>query len=266
MALEFLKAEANGNDFLLVDAAAVAAERRGALARALCDRHRGIGADGVEFVTWSGGPREAAFDLVLYNADGGEGEISGNGSRCAIAWAAERHGWSEMRVGTAAGEKHARVLGREGPTWRVEMAMGTPGAAREHEIEVGGGRLKLTALSMGNPQCCVLVEEFPADWERLGAALERHPLFPRRTNVEFVRVAGRHAIEIRIFERGVGVTQSSGTGSCAAAVTAILAGRADSPLRVAAPGGEQEVEWAGGGAQVHLRGPARIIASGTIRD
>ncbi|HZT73772.1 MAG TPA: diaminopimelate epimerase [Terriglobales bacterium] len=262
--LAFVKAEANGNDFLLVEAAAVPPARRGALARALCDRHRGLGADGVEYIAWRAGA--AGFDLALFNADGGEAEFSGNGTRCAAAWAAETRGWREMGIGTAAGEKQARVLGRAGAAWRVETRMGAPGAAREHELELLGRRLALAAFSMGNPQCCVLVEAFPDDWERLGAALESHALFPQRTNVEFVRPLDRHSIEIRIFERGVGVTQSSGTGSCAAAVTAIRAGRAASPVRVVAPGGEQEVEWAGGESEVRLRGPARIIASGTFRE
>lgn len=268
----FVKAEANGNDFLLVEAGAVPAARRPALARAMCARHRGIGGDGVEFFAWQNG----GLQLVLINADGSEAEISGNGTRCAVAWCARQHGAQAMRVRTVAGEKQARVLGREGESWTIELGMGAPGFAseripmrlpegaraqvREYSVLVGTQRLAITALSMGNPQCCVLVEEFPAEWERLGAALESHPLFPRHTNVEFVRPLDPHTIEIRIYERGVGVTESSGTGSCAAAVAAILAAKAQSPVRVLTPGGEQEVVWEGG--EVWLRGPARLVAMG----
>lgn len=312
--IAFVKAEANGNDFLLVAAEAVAPARRAEFARAICDRHRGVGADGVEFWRRVGGELE----LTLHNADGGEAEISGNGTRCAVAlvvdgfagrwpesWegrtpkggakdSAARAGAGrgsrqrpEIAVRTAAGLRRARVLGRAtGGGWRVELSMGAPifaaaeipfrppdgGASRGRRFRAGhpialsvdGRRMTARVLSMGNPHCCLLVARFPADWEAMGAALERHSAFPRRTNVEFARVTGPRAIEVRLFERGVGVTESSGTGSCAAAVAALLSGRVAAPVRVITAGGEQEVAWnpARREQEVRLRGPARVMATG----
>jgi diaminopimelate epimerase len=269
----YTKAEANGNDFLLIEADAVPPRKRSALARAICSRHRGIGADGVEFVR----RREAAeIELILFNADGGEAEVSGNGTRCAAAFCAERYGFTTGTLKTGAGTVHAHIEERQGSVWWVELRLGQPHLdsesvpmliesgprpmVRDYPLEAAGRRLAITALSMGNPQCCVLVDAFPEDWEALGAALESHPAFPRHVNVEFVRVLDPHSIEIRIYERGVGPTESSGTGSCAAAVAAILHGRASSPVTVASPGGVQVVNWTGGDCS--LRGPARLISDG----
>ncbi|HUX66785.1 MAG TPA: diaminopimelate epimerase [Terriglobales bacterium] len=255
--IRFVKAEANGNDFLIVDAAAVGAEQRSAFARQICDRHLGVGADGVEFVQ----PVGAGFDLALYNADGGEAEISGNGTRCVAAFYA-MHGFRQGTLHTGAGERPAQVLDGSGQRWTIEIDLGAPRLAETVRLAVAGGEVEASVLSMGNPQCVVFVPEFGADWEARGAALERHPHFPQRTNVEFVRVVDRHHLEVRIFERGVGPTHSSGTGSGAAAVAAIASGRADSPVEVATPGGRQRVSWTGGEGQVKLVGPARIVAEG----
>jgi len=255
--IRFVKAEANGNDFLIVDAAAVAAGQRSAFTRQICDRHVGVGADGVEFVQ----PVGAGFDLALYNADGGEAEISGNGTRCVVAFYA-MHGFRQGTLHTRAGERSARVLEGSGQRWTIELDLGMPKLEAPARLRVGERDVEATVLSMGNPQCVVFVPEFPADWEAQGAALERHPHFPQRTNVEFVRVVDRHHLEVRIFERGVGPTHSSGTGSGAAAVAAMASGRADSPVEVATPGGLQKVAWAGGEAQVKLVGPARVVAEG----
>lgn len=298
-AAPYVKAEADGNDFLLLPASAIRPAERGEIARAICDRRRGIGADGVEW--WRFSPRRRELWLELHNADGSEAEWSGNGTRCAVTWCGERFGAEEMTVITAAGRKRARRLAGPPEGWAaaegsgaggtatggavwVEMEMGPPvfapaaipaewsaaqrrGAAGEGQwmLEAAGRRWPVTALAMGNPQCCTLVEAFPADWAEAAAALGRHPAFARQANVELVRVVGAHEIEIRICERGAGVTLSSGTGSCAAAVTAILAGRVQSPVRVRTQGGMQEVAWAGGESAVVLRGPARLVGVGRWR-
>lgn len=256
-AIRFVKAEANGNDFLIVDAAAIAPAERGRFSRLICDRHLGVGADGVEFVR----PVGAGFELRLHNADGGEAEISGNGTRCVAAFYA-KHGFRQGTLHTQAGEREARVLDGAGEHWTIELDLGIPRLEPPARLEGAGDACDATVLSMGNPQCVVLVEAFPADWEAQGAALERHPHFPQRTNVEFVRVLDRHSLEVRIFERGVGPTHSSGTGSAAAAVAAIASGRAASPVEVATPGGRQKVLWAGPGSSVKLVGPARLVAEG----
>ncbi|MGH9467088.1 MAG: diaminopimelate epimerase [Terriglobales bacterium] len=257
--VRFVKAEANGNDFLIVDAAAVAPPERHEFARRICRRHRGIGADGVEFVS----PRGSGFDLQLYNADGSEAEISGNGSRCVAAFYA-RHGFRQGDLFTGAGPRRATVLDGAGQFWVVNIELGIPLLEPTLPLEVLGQTLPAHVLSMGNPQCVVRVEAFPANWRELGAALECHPHFPAHTNVEFVRVLTRSRIEIRIFERGVGPTHSSGTGSSASAVAMIAAGLADSPVEVVAEGGKQTVIWGGGKSPVQLIGPASIVAEGVF--
>ncbi|HVB40673.1 MAG TPA: diaminopimelate epimerase [Terriglobales bacterium] len=256
--IRFVKAEANGNDFLIVDAGGVAPRLRAGFARNICDRHRGVGADGVEFVR----PAAAGFELVLFNADGGEAELSGNGTRCVAAFYARR-GFRCGPLLTAAGTLQATVIDGENEEWTIELEMGVPRFEGHATLTVLDDEIEAIVLSMGNPQCVVRVLEFPADWEAMGAALESHPHFPHRTNVEFVRVVDRHHLEIRIFERGVGPTHSSGTGSCAAAVAAIRAGWADSPMQVTTPGGVQRVSWTGrDGSTVRLLGPARLVAEG----
>lgn len=272
LSVAFTKAEANGNDFLIVETAHLPRHQWPAFTRAICHRHTGVGADGVEFVH-SDGER---VRLTLLNADGGEAEISGNGTRCVVAWLAERRSFREGELHTRAGVRHARVDGQSDGFWRIALDMGQPRLesdqipmflkggphplVREHPLHAGGAEVRVTCLSMGNPQCVLLVPEFPYNWKELGAALESHSAFPERTNVEFAEVLDEHRIRIVIYERGVGPTESSGTGSCAAAVAAILNGRALSPVEVISPGGVQQVEW--DGAEVRLRGPARLVADG----
>ncbi|TAN22032.1 MAG: diaminopimelate epimerase [Acidobacteria bacterium] len=251
--VRFAKAEANGNDFLIVDATVVSPSVRPAFARRICDRHRGVGADGVEFVR----PRGSGFELTLYNADGSEAEISGNGTRCVAAFYA-RHGFRSGELLTGAGPRRVTVLDGAGAFWTIEVELGAP------RIEGRDAALGAFVLSVGNPQCVVTVADFPGDWEARGAALEAHPRFPERTNVEFMRVLDRHRIEIRIFERGVGPTASSGTGSSASAVAAIAQGLANSPVEVVTPGGSQKVIWGGGSSSIKLLGPASIVAEGVF--
>ena len=261
--IPFTKASACGNDFLMVEAAHVSGDLA-ALSRRLCDRHRGVGADGVE---WLFPDAEADVKARLINADGSEAEISGNGTRCVAAEICSRENKTEVVVRTGAGLKTCRLVGREdgrqgtrqGSTFEFETDMGQPEVGGQLSIETMWVRAVGTRVSMGNPHFVIFVENFQDGWQRQAALIGTQPQFPQGTNVEYVVVRGAHEIEIRLFERGVGETQSSGTGSCASAVTAIASGRVASPVTVIAPGGAQTVRWED---QVYLRGPATLVCRG----
>jgi diaminopimelate epimerase len=257
--IPFTKASACGNDFLMVESAH-AFGNLGALSRRLCDRHRGVGADGVE---WLFPDAEADVKARLINADGSEAEISGNGTRCVAAEICSRQNKTEVVVRTGAGLKTCRLVGREsgwqGSTFEFETDMGQPDVGGPLSIETMWVRAVGTKVSMGNPHFVIFVETFQDGWQRQAALIGTQPQFPQGTNVEYVVVRGSNEIEIRLFERGVGETQSSGTGSCAAAVAAIASGRVASPVTVIAPGGAQTVRWEN---QVYLRGPATLVCRG----
>jgi len=261
--IAFTKASACGNDFLMVEGSHASGDL-GALSRRLCDRHRGVGADGVE---WLFPDAEADVKARLINADGSEAEISGNGTRCVAAEICSREGKTEIVVRTGAGLKTCRLIspedGREGrgqgSTFEFETDMGRPEVGGQLSIETMWVRAVGTKVSMGNPHFVIFVENFQDGWQRQAALIGTQPQFPQGTNVEYVVVRGANEIEIRLFERGVGETQSSGTGSCAAAVAAIASGRVGSPVKVIAPGGAQTVRWEN---QVYLRGPATLVCRG----
>ena len=253
--IPFTKASACGNDFLLVAGANTAGDLA-ALTRRLCDRHNGVGADGVE---WLFPNAEADVRARLINADGSEAEISGNGTRCVAAEICSQQDKTEVVVHTGAGLKTCRLIGRQDCTFEFEANMGRPEVGAERSIETMWVRAIGTKVSMGNPHFVIFVDGFPNDWQRQAALLGTQPLFPQGTNVEYVVVRGAKEIEIRLFERGVGETQSSGTGSCASAVAAIARGRVTSPVTVTAPGGAQTVRWQD---DVFLQGPATLICRG----
>jgi diaminopimelate epimerase len=253
--IPFTKASACGNDFLLVEGAHATGDL-GELTRRLCDRHRGVGADGVE---WLSPDAEADVNARLINADGSEAEISGNGTRCVAAEICSRENKTEVIVRTGAGLKTCHLGGRQGTTFEFEVDMGRPEVDGHLSIETMWVRAVGTRVSIGNPHFVIFVENFPDGWQRPAALIGTQPQFPQGTNVEYVIVRGVNEIEIRLFERGVGETESSGTGSCAAAVAAIASRRAASPVRVIAPGGVQTVRWDN---HVYLRGPATLICQG----
>jgi len=253
--LSFTKASACGNDFLMVDGAHASGDL-GVLSRRLCDRHRGVGADGVEWLFPDG---EADVKARLINADGSEAEVSGNGTRCVAAEICSREHKTEVVVRTGAGLKTCRLTGRQGSTFEFEADMGRPEVGGQLSIETMWVRAVGTKVSMGNPHFVIFVESFQDGWQRQAALIGTQPQFPQGTNVEYVVVRGESEIEIRLFERGVGETESSGTGSCASAVAAIASGRVASPVTVIAPGGSQTVRWEN---QVYLRGPATLICRG----
>jgi diaminopimelate epimerase len=260
MKVRFTKAHGAKNDFLLTWQADAPEGDLPALARALCDRHTGVGADGWMLVT---PPHDAEAEgaIQLYNSDGSTAEISGNGTRCAAAFLI-RHGYAagRVRVRTGAGIKTLRQLHRTGLRFEFEMNMGRPEIADlRFALQLSGGPRDVTLLDVGNPQCAVPVEDFDFDWRAMGAEIESHPHFPHRTNVSFVTPVDRHTIGVRFYERGAGDTMSSGTGSTGAAVAAIARGLAESPVDVVTPAGPMHLRWED---NVYLTGPAEIIAEG----
>jgi diaminopimelate epimerase len=255
--LTHLKAHALGNDFLLLDARLLPASlNRAALARATCDRHRGIGADGL--IVYSGaGP----IGMQLLNADGSYSEVSGNGVRCLAAWIALRNALTAgetIDIQTDAGLKRLELLSTEGGRFAFRAAMGKPDQIAQRALDIHGEVITAVTLRVGNPQCVVLGEATRERLHRIAAPLAVHPDFPEGTNVELATVETPDRVRILIWERGVGPTEASGTGACAAAVAAIAYGGARRDLQVASPGGTQRVEWLDEG--LFLTGWAEVVA------
>ena len=279
--MQFIKFHGFGNDYIVFE------EQRldgvGSLnefARRVCDRHYGAGADGITVVSRAE-DAGADFRVRIFNADGSEAGLSGNGTRCTVAYLYYRGLWSkdELRLQTRTGVKRYSLRERvsEGHYW-FESELGQPGfesalipmltdepreRVMDYPLTVEGEQLRVTALSMGNPNCCIFVRDFDQlDWRRIGRALETHAQFPDRTNVVFVRVLDRSNIEVRLWERGVGETFSSGTCSCAAAVASALNEFTERRVSVHTPGGVIQVEWRAGDGEVVMTGRADIVYSG----
>ena len=254
-AIPFLKATACGNDFLIIDGVYAPADL-GAFTRRICDRHFGAGADGVE---WLYPANDADIRARLLNADGGEAEISGNGTRCVAAYLASEQQKNEFMILTGAGLKTCNLIARNELTFEFEAAMGEAQVGEEFSINLALREVRGIPVSMGNPHFVVFVDEFVPGWQAEAAEIGRHHHFKHGINVELVAVRDQSHIEIRLFERGVGETMSSGTGSCASAVAALATGKVQSPVHVQAPGGTQMVRV---NSQVYLRGPAQILCRG----
>jgi diaminopimelate epimerase len=263
--LQIAKAHAYGNDFLFVPMEQVEGLRLDELSRRLCERHCGLGGDGVIYYTIA---PDATARMKLINTDGSPSELSGNGLRCLAALvlhqreAAKLPAVSEVRVDTDAGWKTLTLIGWQGSRYTFRAAMGRPERVREETIEAAGESVKVTTLAIGNPQCVALVTELPDPerFNRLGPALATHQRFPDGTNVEFALVSAPDRVEILIWERGVGPTLASGTGACASAIAAIAHGGAARDIQVIAPGGTQRVEWLDDG--IFLTGWAEIVFDG----
>jgi diaminopimelate epimerase len=257
-----VKAHAFGNDFVMVNGHEIEdAADRPALARAVCDRHRGVGADGL--IVYS--PTAAGASMRLLNADGSRSEISGNGVRCLAAWmAAERGtvpGKIPIDIDTEAGTKRLELLSHQNGRYTFRAAMGAPEEVAMARIEVDGLMVEAVTLRVGNPQCVVLGEVTERRLHTLAAALSVHPHFAEGTNVELAAVETPGRVRILIWERGVGPTEASGTGACAAAVAAIRFGGAGRDLQIVSPGGAQRVEWLGD--ELFLTGWAELVARAT---
>lgn len=265
--IEFAKAHACGNDFLIVDAEQVKGCDLASLAREMCARTTGIGADGVEYLTQR---NEREGTIHLYNADGSAAELSGNGTRCVAAWMAYRAGLGiggEVRLDTDAGVRMCRIEAANGVEFQFTSGMGVPEARRATVRLEDGTEIEGAVVTMGNPQFVALAENegFAVSgrpWQEVGAVICTHADFPAGTNVEFVRRLEPDRIEIRIYERGVGPTSSSGTGTSASAAMMMALEGAPRRLRVLAPGGEQVVEWPDPKSELKLTGPAVVLAHG----
>ena len=282
--MRFTKLHGLGNDFLVVSPAGRAElAAAGTLARKICDRHTGVGADGLILLSpEAGGAARAGFRI--FNSDGSEAEISGNGLRCAAAYLA----WSgaiaspQVLFRTAAGERPSEVIADRGSLFEVKIGLGVPrlaskdipfhdGRPRDRVVDlplsVNLNTHQITCVSMGNPHCALFFDRLPArmEWHRIGDEIESHPFFPKRTNVEFIRVISRDEIEVLFWERGVGETLASGTGSAAAAVASMLKGLTDRVVTVRTAQGSLKVEWPEGG-EVLQTGPAEVVFSGDYPD
>jgi diaminopimelate epimerase len=255
--IPFIKASACGNDFLLIDAGLVSGPERIVVTQRMCDRHHGVGADGVE---WMLSHASADVEIDLINADGSAAEISGNGTRCVAAYLFSEMQSEKITVQTGAGLKTCMLTSHGDGEYEFEMEMGSARIEAEFSLDTGKGNIRGIPLSTGNPHFVIFVDEFPGDWQARAAEIQRSSQFKQGVNVEYVRVEGKHDVRARFFERGAGETQSSGTGSCASAVAAMSTDQAESPVKVHAPGGTQTVRREGD--QIFLRGPARLICRG----
>jgi diaminopimelate epimerase len=260
MNIPFTKAHGARNDFLLTWRKDAPETGHAELARAICDRHTGAGADGWMLVDPEA-TAEADAAIELYNSDGSAAEISGNGTRCAAAFLIRHaHAVDPVRIRTGAGVKTLRLLQGTGLTFEFEMNMGRPEVtAARFDLLVTGGARDVTLVWVGNPQCAMPVENFDFDWRAMGVEIESHPHFPKRTNVSFIQFVDEHTIDVRFYERGAGETMSSGTGAVGAAFTAVLRGMAKSPVRVLTPAGPLDLRLED---DVYLTGPAEIVAEG----
>jgi diaminopimelate epimerase len=256
--IAFTKAHAYGNDFLYIRTDDVGDTAPDRLAQRLCDRHTGVGADGLVFYV----PTPDGARMELFNADGSRSEVSGNGVRgLAAILLRDVDGDRSIVIQTAAGAKLLTRTARTGSRQQFVAAMGLPRDLRQVRAVVAEESLDLCVMNFGNPQCVVLgALPAAARFAALGPALERHDLFPARTNVEFAQVESPARVRILIWERGVGPTMSSGTGSCAALIAAAAFGGAERDAEVIAPGGSQRVEWRAD--SVYLTGWAEVLADG----
>jgi diaminopimelate epimerase len=279
--MQFIKFHGFGNDYIVFEE-----ERLGGVAslnefaRRICDRHYGAGADGVSVVSRAEDGGDADFIVRIFNVDGSEAGLSGNGTRAAAAYLYYQGLWSgeELRLATRTGVKLYRLREQveRGHYWfeaelgqpafeSAEIPMRTDGPlsrVMDYPLDVEGEMFRVTALQMGNPNCCIFVEDFEAlDWRRVGRLLESHRQFPDRTNVVFVQVRDRGQIELRIWERGVGETFSSGTCACAAVVASIINDKTERRVGVWMPGGRIDVWWREDG-QVVMTGRADVVYSG----
>jgi len=279
--IKFTKMHGLGNDFVVVDAieGAPAEEKLPALAKALCARRFGVGADGMILVLPS---RAADFRMRIFNADGSEAEMCGNGIRAFARFVYERSytRQRELEVETLAGIVRPRLRLRGGKVTGVRVDMGEPRLGRSEipmkgpeaervvgeRIRVGGRRYEMTAVSMGNPHCVLFVPDVErAKVEQIGPAIEHHDLFPRRTNVEFAQIVGEGEMKMRVWERGAGETLACGTGASAAVVAAVLNGLLSRKAKVHLRGGDLHVHWNPESNHVFIEGPAVEVFSGETK-
>ncbi|HKG48612.1 MAG TPA: diaminopimelate epimerase [Pyrinomonadaceae bacterium] len=280
MGVRFTKFHGLGNDYLVIEADELHdVSDIGEFARRLCNRHYGAGGDGIAIIA-EADTDTADFNCRIFNPDGSEAGLSGNGTRCAVAYLYYKQLWTaeELRLSTRTGLKRYFLRGLPSPgkflfeselgqpkfdTQSIPMSITPPlDQVVDYPLVVNGERFPVTAMQMGNPNCCIFVDDFDAlNWRAIGKAIEVHPQFPDRTNVVFVRPVKSDFIELRIWERGVGETTASGTCSCAGAVAAMVNEKADRDVRVSMEGGEVRIKWRPD-SEVVITGTAEVVYSG----
>ncbi len=276
--MRFTKMHGTGNDYVYVDCTKEQPMNPSEVSRFVSDRHFGIGSDGLILI---GNSDRADFRMDMYNADGSQGMMCGNGIRCVAKYVYD-HGMTDKRelsVETAAGVKQLELTVEDGKVSRVRVNMGAPILAPEkipvlakrepvvrEPIDACGRTWEMTCVSMGNPHAVVFIDTPVKEFllEQVGPCFERHPRFPDRINTEFVRVLDKNTLEMRVWERGSGETLACGTGTCASAVAAVLNGLAERRVLVHLLGGDLEIEWAESDGCVYMTGPAVTVFSGEI--
>ncbi|MGA7415360.1 MAG: diaminopimelate epimerase [Bryobacteraceae bacterium] len=259
--IPFAKLHGAENDFLLTWATEAPAGHLPEIARRICARNTGIGADGWMLVSLE----SSGLSTRLFNSDGSEAEISGNGTRCAAVFGLLKGAVTgpNIEIATAAGTKRLRVIHQNGNSFLIEMNMGQP-LYKADEIStplvLSTGSFDATILNVGNPQCAIFVDTLPLNWRKSAAEAEAHPRFPNRSNVSFVTVRDAHSIDAVFYERGAGETRSSGTGSTGAGVAAMLREKVQSPVEVRTPAGSMTLRW---DDNVYLTGPTELTGEGT---
>lgn len=278
--MKIAKVHSLGNDFLILEEEEVKSSLdKGALARRICERHTGIGGDGLLLISIRD-KEKGHVNFRIFNADGTEAEISGNGLRCAAAYLYYRKKIKPkgLLFSTTVGERECVPIQRKDNLFEIKIDMGIPKLSSknipfddgsthdriiDYPLSIQKKVFKITLVSMGNPHCGIFVDRFPSriEWHQLGYEIEFHPFFPKRINIEFIRVLNRHEIEVLFWERGVGETLSSGSGACAAAVASILKDKTDKKVNVRTSTGNLTVEW--DSEKVFQTGPANIVFEGT---
>ena len=275
----FTKFHGLGNDYLVIESEHLSEiDDLSEFARRICNRHYGAGADGIA-VIGKDESEAADFSVRIFNPDGSEAGLSGNGTRCAVSYLHYKKLWSanDLRLSTRSGIKKYHLREQMGPGKYVfDSELGQPKfdsrsipmsidqpleKVINYPLQVGAESFRVTALQIGNPNCCIFVDDFQElDWRRIGQAIENHQRFPERTNVVFVRVENRKTLELRIWERGVGETTASGTCSCAGAVAAMVNEKADREVEVIMPGGRVRINWRSDG-EVEITGSCAVVYS-----
>jgi diaminopimelate epimerase len=276
--LDFVKYQGLGNDFVILDRFTQPAESFSTgLVQVLCRRGMGVGADGVILAERPTGSADAR--MIIYNSDGSEAEMCGNGIRCLAAYLSDEGmvGSNPMWIETQAGVKLVELLPQTEHPREVRVDMGLPefhrpdipmlgkgSQAVEELLEVEGERVIITCLSMGNPHCVIFTDDLAAvPFERLSPAIEHHPVFPRRTNVEFVQVEDEGHIRVRVWERGVGPTLACGTGACAAFAATLTTRGGSETMQVELPGGSLTISRDDTG-HIFMTGPILEVYRGRV--
>lgn len=276
--MKFLKAHASGNDFIVSYIENPQDYDFSIISQKMCDRHFGIGANGLVIISdLDNTTKKVKFRI--FNSDGSEAEVSGNGLKCASAFLLYKDLIKEKKISfsTLAGERSCELMGRENNIFHLKVYMGIPSFSSDdisfndgnryerivdYPLTIGQGTYPITCISLGNPHCAVFFNKFPSsiEWQQIGKEIESHPFFTKKANVELVRVLNKNEIEVLFWERGVGESFSSGSGSCASALSAMIKGLVEKKVKIKTRAGEQIVEWLDDG--VYLIGPCEIICEG----